>query len=417
MFRTKLSGMFPAFSHRNYRLFWFGQCISLIGTWMQTIGQSWLVLKLTDSPFKLGLVSAVQFLPMMIFSLFAGTFVDRFPKRTVLLITQASLAILAVVLATLTYFNVVQYWHVLVLAALLGLVNTLDMPTRQSFFVELVGREDLMNAIALNSTIFNLARILGPAVAGFLIGAVGIGICFYLNALSFLAVIIGLWLMDIKPNVTHAPGQSIKGILKDIFEGLSYIKTRDIILQPLLLLAVTSMFVMNFNVLVPFYATHNLGQDAAGYGFLMTSMGMGSFLGALILAAKSKAGPCMKFLLYGAAGMSFLLAAMGLEHNYILACFTLLMLGFCAIAFTTLVNSTIQLNTDDHMRGRVMSVYSLVFGGVIPIGSIYAGKLTEVVGAPSSMFISGIIGMLAVGFVAVMLFKSRKRLRECNRIR
>jgi MFS family permease len=409
MVKNKISGIFPAFSHRNYRLFWFGQCISLIGTWMQTIGQSWLVLQMTKSAFKLGLINAVQFLPMMLFALFAGTLVDRFPKRTVLIITQTSLAILSAVLATLTIFNVVQYWHVLVLAALLGIVNTLDMPTRQSFFVELVGKEDLMNAIALNSTIFNLARILGPAVAGILIGAVGIGICFYLNALSFLAVIIGLSLMKVTPNVKAVVRQSIKGMFKEIGEGLAYIRHRTLLLMPLLLLAVTSAFVMNFSTLVPVFATENLGQGATGYGFMMTSMGIGSFVGALVIAAASKAGPRLKYMLAGAAGMSLLMVLLGLAGSFSVACITLLVLGFCAIVFTTLVNTTIQLNSEDSMRGRVMSVYSLVFGGVMPIGGLYAGKLTAVAGAPVSMFISGAIGIAAAGFAIIMLWGKRKR--------
>ena len=377
---------------------------------MQNIGQAWLVLQLTNSSFKLGLVTAMQFLPMMLFALFAGTLVDRFPKRTVLIFTQASLAILATVLASLTYFKIVQYWHVLVLAALLGIVTTLDMPTRQTFFVELVGKEDLMNAIGLNSSVFNLARILGPAVAGFLIALVGIGVCFYLNALSFLAVIVGLKMMDIKePIVKLSVNKSLKNILVDIREGLTYIKSITLIFYPLLLLAIISIFVFNFNVLIPIFAKQNLGQNAAGYGFMMTCVGIGSFIGALIITAKSKAGPKLKYLLSGALGMSLFLAIIGFEKNYILACVTLLALGFCSIIFTTLVNSTIQLTADDNMRGRVMSVFSLVFGGVTPIGSLYAGKLTEIVGAPGCMIISGTIGILGTFFILYRLVVSRGR--------
>ena len=402
--QRKILFVCPSLSHRNFRLFLIGQCISLIGTWMQNIGQAWLVLQLTNSPFKLGLVTAMQFLPMMLFALFAGTLVDRFPKKTVLIFTQASLAILATVLASLSYFKVVQYWHVLVLAALLGIVNTLDMPTRQSFFVELVGKEDLMNAIGLNSSVFNLARILGPAVAGFLIALVGIGVCFYLNALSFLAVIVGLKMMDIKaPIVKLSENKSLKNILVDIREGLTYIKSITLIFYPLLLLAIISIFVFNFNILVPIFAMQNLNQNAAGYGFMMTSVGIGSFIGALIITARSKTGPRLKYLLGGALGMSLFLAVLGFETNYTLACVTLLLLGFCSIMFTTLVNSIIQLTADDSMRGRVMSVYSLVFGGLTPIGSLYAGKLTEIAGAPGCMIISGTIGILGTFFILYRL--------------
>ncbi|HEY5467218.1 MAG TPA: MFS transporter [Clostridia bacterium] len=402
--KTRIYSVCPALSHRNFRLFWTGQCVSLIGTWMQNIGQSWLVLQLTNSSFKLGLVSAMQFLPMMLFALFAGTLVDKLPKRTVLIFTQSSLAVLATILASLTFFNLIQYWHLLVLAALLGIVNTLDMPTRQSFFIELVGKEDLMNAIGLNSSIFNLARIIGPAVAGFLIALVGIGPCFYLNALSFLAVIVGLRMMDIQaPMVKTTVNKTVKSVIVDIRAGLTYIKSKTLIFYPLLLLAVISTFVFNFNVLVPIFAKQNLGQNAAGYGFMMTSIGIGSLIGALLITARSRTGPKLKYLLGGALGMCVFLAILGFEKNYALACVTLLILGFCSILFTTLVNSTIQLTAADNMRGRVMSVFSLVFGGVTPIGSLYTGKLTEVVGAPGCMIISGTIGILGTLFVMFWL--------------
>ncbi|MEL7565922.1 MAG: MFS transporter [Dehalobacterium sp.] len=398
---------FSALRHRNFRLFWIGQCISLIGTWMQNIGQAWLVLQITQSAFKLSLVSSIQFLPMMIFALFAGTLVDKFPRRRILLFTQTSLMVLAVILACLTYFQVVEYWHLLLLALLLGIINTIDMPTRQSFFVEMVGKEDLMNAIALNSSIFNLARIVGPAVAGFLISLVGIAMCFYINALSFLAVLIGLWMIDTPAKVVpHEGTGSIRGVFADIGEGLSYIGKNDIILQPLLLLAIISIFVMNFNVLIPVFAKQDLGQDAAGYGLLMTCMGIGSFLGALHLAARSKKGPKISFLISGAVGMSLTMIFLGFEHNFTIACLTLLIMGFCAITFTALVNSTIQMNTEDYMRGRVMSVYSLVFGGMVPIGSFYAGYVMEFFGAQGCMKISGVIGVLAVAYTLFTLRKS-----------
>lgn len=399
---------FPALRHRNFRLFWFGQCISLIGTWMQNIGQSWLVLQLTQSAFKLSLVNAIQFFPMMIFSLLAGTLVDKFPKRKMLIFTQSALGVLAIILASLTYFKVVQYWHVLILALLLGAVNTLDMPTRQSFFVELVGKEDLMNAIALNSSIFNLARIVGPAVAGILIGVVGIAVCFYINALSFIAVIIGLWMINIPVKVmVNNSGVSLKHVYSDIRDGIRYIGENKIIMQPLLLLAVISTFVMNFNVLIPVFAQQNLSQNATGYGFLMTCMGVGSFIGALTLAARSKVGPKLRYMVGGALGMSLFLILLGIENDYKLACITLFMVGICSIVFTALVNSTIQLNSEDNMRGRVMSVYSLVFGGVTPIGSIFAGNISEYTGAHICMIISGIIGIAATTYTIFMLHKNR----------
>lgn len=387
---------FPALRHRNFRLFWFGQCISLIGSWMQNIGQSWLVLELTHSALKLSIVTMLQFIPMMVFSLYAGTLVDRFPKRNMLIVTQSSLAILAVVLATLTWFGAVEYWHVLILSLLLGFVNTFDIPTRQSFVIELVGKNDLTNAIALNSSIFNLGRIVGPAIAGLLIGLVGIGVCFYLNAISFLAVIVNLWMIRVPAKVVNTSGfGSLKNVTRDIREGLSYINGKPIIKQPLLLLAFISTFVMNYNILVPVFAQQQLSQNATGYGLLMTSMGAGSFLGSLALVAKSRNGPRLRYMVGGALFTSIFLALLAFERNFLMACITLFIIGFCTIIFTTLVNTMIQLNSSDEMRGRVMSVYTLVFGGVIPIGSFFTGQVTEYAGTPGCMIISGIIGIFA----------------------
>lgn len=398
----RIASAFPALRHRNFLLFWLGQCISLIGTWMQNIGQAWLVLQLTNSAYKLGIVSALQFVPVLLLSLFAGPFVDRFPKRKVLLFTQTGLMVLALALALLTYFNVVQYWHILVLALMLGLINTLDNPTRQSFIIELVGKEDLMNGIALNSSVFNLARILGPAVAGLLIGLIGIAPCFFINAASFLAVILGLWLINVPGNVTR----SERNVLADTAEGLRYIRSKRLILLPLVLLGLISAFVMNFNVLIPVFAKQELGGEAVDYGLLMTAMGAGSFIAALNLAARSKAGPRMKVVLWGALGMSVIELILGFEKQYLLAAVTLLAEGFFSITTTASINTTVQLNSDDAVRGRVMSVYSLVFGGVTPIGSLFAGGVSQALGAGSAFIISGVIGVLAVVVVTVLFRRS-----------
>ncbi len=230
---------FPALTHRNFRIFWTGQCVSLIGTWMQNIGQSWLVLKITDSSFKLGLVSALQFTPVLLFSLFAGVFVDRFQKKKILLFTQTSLMILAFILATLTATNLIKYWHILILATILGFVNNIDMPARQAFIVELVGKEDLMNGITLNSAIFNAARLLGPAVAGFVMGLFGIAVCFYLNALSFIAVICGILMIRIPPKSGNdtPPQKTSKPVLDNIKEGLRYIRKTPVVFITVMLIA------------------------------------------------------------------------------------------------------------------------------------------------------------------------------------
>ncbi len=375
---------------------------------MQNIGQAWLVLELTDSAFKLGVVNALQFLPLTLISLFAGPLVDRFPKKRLVIFTQTFLMILAAVLASLVYFDVIRYWHILILATCLGLANTLDIPARQAFMIELVGKDCLMNAIALNSAVFNLGRVLGPAVAGLLIGLLGMATCFFLNALSFVAVILGMLMINV-PN--YVPEREDKKLVAEIWEGLNYIKGKQIIFFPMLLLAVISTFTMNFNVLIPVFAKETLGQEALGFGLLMTSMGAGSFLGALTVAANSKNGPNLKALFGAALVLSVLMSLLGFQNNYLLSIVTVFFIGFSSIFFTASTNSTVQLNSENRMRGRVMSVYSWVFGGMTPLGSVLIGKLSELVGAHLSVTISGLVGILAVIAVAAR-FRRKAEVRR-----
>lgn len=401
-FSTHLQNSFTALKHRNYRLFLAGECVSLIGTWMQSIALSWLVLELTNSPFKLGLVAMIQFIPMMLFSLYAGILVDRFRKRNILIITQALLMLLALILGILSQSGLVEYWHLIVLSLILGIVNTIDVPARQSFFIELVGKGDFMNAVALNSGVFNLARIAGPAVGGLLIGLAGIAACFFINAASYVAVIVSLFMIQTlySPAIRKKP-HDFRIIYLGIRQGLRYINRRESIKLPLVLLALVSTFTMNFNIMIPVFAQQNLSQNATGYGFLMTSMALGSLAGSITLATMSKAGPRMKYLLAGSMGMSFFLALMGLETSYVLACITLFIIGFSAMMLMAMINSTIQLNSADHVRGRVTSVYSMVLGGVTPIGAFYAGNIMEFAGAGVCMIISGLIGILATVYAII----------------
>lgn len=393
---------FPALEQRNFRLFWLGQCVSVIGTWMQNVGQSWLVLELTGSAAKLSVVSAVQFVPMMFLALFAGPFIDRFPKRRTLIITQAALAILALALAIITATHIVQYWMILVLAFLLGMVQLVDNPTRQAYVIELAGRESLMNAVSLNSAAFNLARILGPAVAGLLIEAIGIAPCFFLNALSFVAVIAALLAVDTPPVVSGRPVESLRDVLSSVGDGLRYIGKRRQIALPLVLMAVISIFVINYSVFVPTFARINLGRSASGYGFLMTAMGIGSLIAALALAVRSGKGPSPVRLFGGAAGCAAAILLCGLQRDYALSCVLLGITGFCTISFSASTNATIQLASDNEHRGRVMSVYSLVFGGVTPIGALYAGAVSEATSPATCMAISGAVGLVAA--IAAILF-------------
>lgn len=404
---------FPALRHRNFNLFFIGQCVSLIGTWMQNIGQSWLVLELTHSALKLSVVTMVQFLPMLFLSLFAGSLIDRFPKRRLLIGVQTFMMMLAFILATLTYFELVEYWHVLVLAFLLGLANTVDLPARQSYFIELVGKEDLMNAIALNSSIFQLARVIGPAIAGILIGLVGMAICFYINALSYVAVLIALSMISAQ-GFSHQTARkfSFRSIMGDIAEGLKYIHTRKIIELPLILLMVISTFALNYSIILPLFATQILFQDSTGYGFLMSSMGIGSFIGALSVATHSKNGPSLKILVLCGLGTALTLSVLGLERDFILSMLTLFIIGFFSNIFIAMVNSTLQLNSQDTMRGRVMSVYALVFGGVAPFGAFLTGILIERLGLSLNMILSGLLSAFLVALAYAFYRPKIHPLRE-----
>lgn len=398
---------FPALGQRNFRIFWMGQLVSVVGTWMQNVGQSWLVLELTGSAAKLSVVSALQFLPMMFLSLFVGPFVDRFPKRRILILTQSALAILALLLAVLTATGLVRYWMVLVLAFLLGLVRLVDNPTRQSFVIELSGRGALMNAVSLNSAAFNTARVFGPALAGLLIEAIGIAPCFFLNSLSFVAVILALRRLDAPPVASDRPVRSVKEMLSSTADGLSYIARRGEIALPLALMAIISTVVLNYNVFVPIFAKSALGRSASGFGFLMTSMGIGSLLAALSLAVTSARGPSFLKLFGGAIGMCLALLVCGLQRNYALSCVLLGFTGYFTITFSTSTNASIQLASEDSYRGRVMSVYALVFNGVTPIGSLYAGFLSEAIGPGATMVVSGGIGLGAAGFLLLRRLKRR----------
>lgn len=396
---------FHALTHKNFRYYWFGQCISLIGTWMQSVGQSWLVLTLTGSPFLLGVVGTVQFLPITIFSLFAGVIVDRFPKKKILLVTQAVSMVLAFALSILVFTHKIKYSYILILALILGCTNTIDMPTRQSFIVEIAGREDLMNAIALNSAIFNLARILGPAVGAALMALMGAGWCFLLNGLSFVAVIYGLLHVKVNPYVRE---KNVEGnMLSEVKDGLKYVWGNRVILETVLIVAIIGIFAFNYNVLVPSFTKDVLHQGEAAYGFLMASLGAGSLIGALMVSAKGKK-PKMKTIVISSVCISIMLFCTGLTTKYYLAAPCLALTGIFNIYFSTTANSTLQMNSSDEYRGRVMSVYALVFAGATPIGNLFSGFVADKLGSSYAFGLSGIITLLLVS-VLIAVFRSNNK--------
>ncbi|MGB9662657.1 MAG: MFS transporter [Moorellaceae bacterium] len=405
---SKPAGRFQAVAalrHRNFRLFWSGQLISLIGTWMQNTAQGWLVLQMTNSPFLLGLVNAVQFTPFLLLSLVAGVLVDRVPKRRLLVFTQTSLMLLAFVLGILILFGAVQYWQVLVIAGLSGIINTLDMPARQSFIIEMVGREDLMNAIVLNSSIVNAARIVGPALAGIVIGRIGMAASFLLNGASFLAVIAGL--LMIRLPVERAKRQeAFPRLGEEIAEGLRYIRRTPVVLSAVSLMALLNVFASNFNVLVPVLARNTLKQQAEGYGWLMSASGLGALLGAAVLAVLSGRRPRMRLLLGSGIGLCLFQLLLASTRSYTLALLFLGFTGWCWVTFIASVNTTLQLNVPDSLRGRVMSVYSLVFAGVTPIGSLLSGSVANLWGAPVGLAVGATLGLLGVPLVAAYARRS-----------
>ena len=406
----KLGESFPALTHKNYRYFWFGQCISLIGTWMQRTAQQWLVYTITKSAFSLGILGVAQFGPMLIFSLFAGVLADRYPKKSMLLFTQSALMILAFILAILVWSGHIYYWQVLILAAALGLVNTLDMPTRQSFVVELVGRKDLTNAIALNSSIVNLARIIGPAIAALLMTGVGAGFCFFLNGISFIPVLIGLSL--IHPQ-TITVAKRTGNMIKSIGDGLRYIFKKPVLACAVLTVLDVGTFTMNTNVLFPVFADQVLHKGVNGYSFLLSAMGIGSLVGALLIATKVRTEPNRRTMFASSLIIAALLVMVFFIHSSFLAAVAIAGIGFFNIMFMNTVNSTLQLNSSDEYRGRTMSVYSLALGGTTPIGNLFAGGFTQKFGPSVGFLMCGAItGILIFAIIGRTWFVERKQLTQ-----
>jgi MFS family permease len=392
-----LQRTFIALRHRNYRLFFFGQMISLIGTWMQTTALAWLVLELTHNALLLGLVGALQFLPVMVFSLFGGVLADRLPKRTTLIFTQSFALLQAEVMWILVATGKIQIWQILLLAALLGLTQALDTPTRQAFVGELVGREDLPNAIALNSSLVNMARVLGPGLGGLLIAWLGIAPLFLLNAISFLAVIIGLVMID--QRTLHAlPGRRTDekklSTFQSLREGLSYVWHMPSVLLVIGVVGVIALFGINFNVMLPLYATEVFHTGPVGFGLISSAYGLGALFSALWVAWGNHK-PSIRSLLIAAFAFCVLEIAFALSPFYILSFPLIASVGLAQIVMTATANTTIQMVTPNYLRGRAISVYLLVYAGGMPLGNLFAGGLAVLFGTPISFLIGGILSLVA----------------------
>jgi MFS family permease len=388
---------FRSLRHRNYRLFWFGQMISLIGTWIQNVAQGWLVFRLTNSPFLLGAVSAFAGLPVLFFSLPAGVLADRVKKRKFIIFTQAGAMILAFILAFLTFTGLVRVWHVMFLALCLGLVNAFDAPTRQAFVKEMVGKEDLLNAIALNSAIFNGARILGPAIAGILISLTGEAGCFFINGLSYIAVIIGLGLMRMKDVIFHTKNTSF---LVSFKEGVSYMIGNKRGLALILMVSSMSIFGFSYAVLMPVFARDILKAGPSGLGFLMSAAGVGAITAGLGLASR-KAGEKLKYMQAGIIVFFIALSLFSFSESFFLSLIFLLGAGWGMISVVGTSNTLLQEIIPDELRGRVMSFYTMMFMGTMPIGSFLAGTLGQALGVIWAVR----IGALLCFVISLFLFK------------
>src|SRR5438105_1969088 len=384
--QSRLKTSLRAFRHRNYRFFFAGQLTSLVGTWMQTVAQSWLVYRLTGSATLLGLVGFASQFPILVLAPIAGAVADTYPRRKSMLAIQTSAMLLAFPLAALTLLNRIQVWHVMVLAVLLGIVNAFDIPVRQSFVVEMVGREDLINAIALNSSMLNGARVIGPAVAGIVVATVGEGWCFLINGLSYLAVIVGLLFITAGNQVPHEHEGSP---MQTIIEGFRFVLHTRPVRALLILLGVVSLMGMPYSVLMPIFAEQILHGGARGLGILMGFSGIGALLGAVSLAGRKGVSGLGMWVMRACAGFGASLILFSLSRTFWLSTILLLPVGFCMMVQMASSNTLIQSMVPDRLRGRVMAVYSMMFVGMAPFGALFAGLLANKFGAPLTVAIGG----------------------------
>ncbi len=409
---SRLPNGLRSLGHRDYRIFFITQLFSLTGTWMQTLAQSWLVLSLTNSPAALGLVGVFQFGPTLLLGLPAGVFVDRVPKRNLLICTQICFAIITALLAIQLGRGQLQLWQIYAAALGLGIFSAFDMPARQAFVVDLVGRDDLMNGIALNSALFNTSRIVGPALAGILLSNYGPGICFVLNSLSYIPVVIGLLLMRAK----GLPGNvSVGSPVERLREGLAYsLKTRAVLL-PIILAGLMALFGMNFNVWAPLLAKDAFNIGASGFGMLMSSLGVGSLTGALLLAFTGRR-PSPRMLVTTALAFGLLEIGLAMSAKFqtppLVAMLLMVGVGFTMTSTMTQANTTVQTNTPDAMRGRVMSIYLTVFAGGTPIGDALAGLFSEHWGVAIAIAIGGAVVAIVAVMIARQLARAERNLPE-----
>jgi MFS family permease len=407
--RSRFQEMVRSLKYRNFQLFFGGQMISLTGTWMDNIAEAWLVYRLTGSSLLLGMVAFAGQIPVFFLAPLGGMMADRLNRRSVLIATQTASMILAFILAVLTITKRVTVWEVMVLAALLGVVNAFDIPARQAFLVEMVGREDLMNAIALNSSMFNGARVIGPSIAGILVASIGEGWCFFANSVSYIAVIAGLIMM----RINRAPIEKHEASpLEHIAEGFRFVRGTAPIKALMMLTGLVSVVALPYSVLMPIFAARILHGDARTLGVLMGATGIGALAGALTLASRTRLQGLGNWVASASAGFGGCLILFAFSRWYFLSVILLVPAGFCVMVQMASANTLIQSMVPDRLRGRTMAVHSMMFIGMAPIGALFAGALANRIGAPLTVAIGGLGAMIGSAVFARNLPKIRVEARE-----
>ncbi|MCL6519249.1 MAG: MFS transporter [Armatimonadetes bacterium] len=396
--------MFAALRHRNYRLYWSGILISAIGSWVQTIAQGWLVFKLTNSSLMLGTVLFLNSIPFTALSLFAGVIADRVDRRKLLLLTQSILALSAFILGVLITIGSIRIWHIMGLAFLSGCANAFDIPTRHSSIPFLVAKEHIMNAIALQSAAFNSARIIGPAIAGILVEHIGIGRCFFVNSVSFLAVIAALILIRIKSPKTAERAD----VLSEFRQGMRYVWEHSTIRTLIIMVAFPSVFSMPYTTLMPVFADRVLKVGVTGYGTLMSAVGIGALVGALNLAFFSNSQRKGLILSIASVSLAVMLILFANSKIFPLSLVFLVGLGFMNVTYLATTNTLVQSIVPDNLRGRVVSAYLFAFQGLLPLGHIQAGALANIIGAQATLTIGGII----CGSAATLMLLCQPKVRS-----
>lgn len=403
---SRLTAAFPAFTSRNYQFYFVGQLISLIGTWLQIVAEGWLVLQLTNSAFWVGFITAMSTLPSLFFALFGGLIVDRFPKKNIFYLTQTVSLIIAFILGILTVLKLINVWEIALMAFLLGLVNALDMPARQAYVVDLVDKKSLSSAIALNSGIFNAARVIGPSVAGILIGVVGTGGAYLINSLSFLAVIIALFFINTKDHIKKQESHPIQALKEGIFYSVSHPTIRTL----LIFTGIISIFGWSYTTLMPVIAKNTFHLGATGLGYLYASGGLGALAATVLVSTSSQKIRPGTLIIGGNTLFAISLLLFSFTTQPLFAMILLFLIGFGLLCTFPTVNSTIQHMVSDHLRGRVMSIYTLMFLGLTPVGNFEVGFIAEKFGTETALRIGAVIVLI----FGMLLYFRRSYIREAQ---